>query len=672
MMITSADCIVVSYDIMRIESKPMRLLLFLVCAPALLAAGDPSAKVILNLEKSPQAKLHNVPVPVVTINDGFWAARRKTNVDKSIPTMLELLEEHGVVDNFRRLTGAKNVERKGPLYTDSDIYKWMESVAYVLQSENRPDLEATFDRLTDTIVAAQEPSGYLNTYFQDERKSRRFSEMDRGHELYCLGHMLQAAVAYYRATGKRKLMDAGIRYANYLLTDFGPDKRPLLAGHPEIEMALIELSRTTGDRRYAELAGYILHGERERLKLTPAQLTYMFSGRPFTERTIMEGHAVRAGYACSGATDYYLETGDPAYLKTLQTLWADMTTSKMYLTGGIGSRSAGEAFGDAYELPNAKAYTESCAAIANLMWNWRMLHATGEARYTDVLERALYNSANSGMSLTGTMYCYRNPLELSAATSEKIRNPWYSTTCCPPNLERLLAQLPGYFYSTSRDGLYVHLYDNNELAWKLEDRTALRAVQKTRYPWDGAVDLTLEPAAAKEFTLYLRIPGWSKATQISVNGKPASERAMPGTYLALKRQWKPGDTVHLAFDMRPHVIASNPLVEENYGRAAVQRGPLVYCMEQIDQSGATPLSETALKLSNDFVPEQRPDLLGGIVVLKHRGFAQARSFQQMPLYAALESIEPKPGKSIDLTFIPYYTFANREPTAMQVWTTYYK
>jgi DUF1680 family protein len=645
----------------------------------LLAAGavaQTPTKVILNLEKSPYAKLHNVPVSAVRITDGFWSERRKTNVEKSIPTMLQLLEEHGAVDNFRRLTGAKHVERKGPLYTDSDVYKWMEAVAYVLQSESRPDLESEFDRLTDIIVAAQEPTGYLNTYFQDDRKSKRFTEMDRGHELYCLGHMIEAAVAYYRATGKRKLLDASIRFADYLANDFGPDKRPLLAGHPNIEMALVELARTTGNHRYIELAGYILHGERERLKLTPAQLTYMFSGRPFTERTIMEGHAVRAGYACSGATDYYLETGDPAYRKTLETLWADMTARKMYITGGIGSRAEGEAFGDAYELPNARAYTESCAAIANLMWNWRMLHATGDARYTDVMERALYNSANSGMSLSGTMYCYRNPLALSATASEKIRNPWYSTTCCPPNLERMLAMLPGYFYSTSRDGIYVHLYDNNRMDGKLEDGTGLKLRQTTSYPWDGVVELAVEPAAPREFALYLRIPGWSQSAEVTVNGRAAFEKVEPGTYYAVKRQWKAGDVVRVALDMRPRVTASNPRVEENYGRVAVERGPLVYTMEQIDQQDETPLDQVAVKLSahpeRDFAPEMRKDLLGGVVVLKHRGVLLAPAPAGLVLYQSLEAGEPKPGPAVNLLFIPYYAFSNRGPSGMQVWTPYFR
>lgn len=638
-------------------------------------AGDADT-FVLNLNRSPYARIHNVPVSAVTIRDGFWSSRRATSAGKSLPTMLELLEEHGVVDNFRRLTGRKDAARQGPLYTDSDIYKWMEAAAYVVATDKRPDLEATFDRLAGEIVAAQEPSGYLNTYYQDERKNLRFTEMDRGHELYCLGHMLQAAIAYYRATGKRTLLDAGIRFADFLARDFGPDKRPLLSGHPEIELALIELYRTTGEKKYLDLAGYILHGDGERLKLRPPQYTYMFSGKPFTERTILEGHAVRAGYACSGAADYYLETGDPAYKATLERLWNDMVSSKMYLTGGIGSRSAGEAFGDAYELPNAKAYTESCAAIANMMWNWRMLAATADARYTDVLETALYNSVNSGMSLEGTLYCYRNPLELTEDAARRIRNPWYSTTCCPPNLERIFASLPAYFYGTSREGVYVHLYDNSELKWKLEDGTPIRIEQSTKYPWDGTVELTVTPAASRDFTVFVRIPAWSQSSQVSVGGKRLDANPKPGEYLPIRRQWTPGEKIRLVFDMKPQVLVSDPRVVDNQGRAAVKRGPLVYALEQTDQPAGVPVLEAGFRLSadpsRDFTPEFRPDLLGGVTILRHRGALPAKPAASRPLYAPLSADDGKAGKSVDLILIPYYAFLNRAPAAMQVWATFYR
>jgi len=621
---------------------------------------------ILDVARSPRAKLRNVPVRAVKMGEGFWTARMKVNVEASIPSLLELLEQHGIVDNFRRLSGRKNVPRRGPLYTDSDIYKWMEAAAFVLQSGDDPKLRATFDRLTDEILAAQEPNGYLNTYWVEERKADRFKRMETGHELYCLGHLLQAAIAYYRATGNRRLLEGGIKFADYLCRDFGPDKQPLLAGHPELEMALVELYRTTGERRYLDLAGYLLRGDGERLKVSERQLVYMFSGKPFTSRTKLEGHAVRAMYACCGAADYYLETGDPAYWKTLELLWEDMVRRKLYITGGVGSRASGEAFGEPYELPNIAAYTESCAAIGNIMWNWRMLAATGQGRYTDVLERALYNGANSGMSLDGKLYCYRNPLELISG-EDRIRNPWYSTTCCPPNLERLFASLPGYMYGTSDEGVYVHLYHSSELDWRLHDGTKLRLVQKTNYPWDGRVEITVNPAVPAEFTVFVRIPGWTSAAQ--VDSRPAPT---PGEYLPIRRRWAAGDRIVLTFDMRPRLTAANPRVPEGTGKAAIERGPLVYCMEAIDQKGIDSLYDVSLLLRQDlsgsFSEEFRRDLLGGVMVLKHRGAVTGTPTASQPLYSPLA--RPKPARETELTFIPYYTFANREPTAMQVWIRY--
>src|ERR1700685_1191069 len=393
-----------------------------------------------NLAKSPHAKLRDVPVRAVTITSGFWAQRREINVTRSIPTMRDLLEANGRMNNFLRLTGKSTAAQRGPVYSDSDVYKWTEAVGFVLQSGDRPDLRASADKIIDEVVAVQEPNGYLNTYYQDDRKSLRMLPQTQttGHELYNIGHMLQGAIAYYRATGDRKLLDAGIRFVNdFLIPNYGPaPKKPIVSGHPEIEMGLIELYRITGDKGQLDLAGYILGGDK-RIELPERRTIYMFSGTPFTARTKMEGHAVRAMYACCGATDYYMETGDATYLQTLNNLWNDMTNTKMYVTGGVGSRSDGEAFGDAYELPNFRAYGESCAAIGNMMWSWRMLAVTGEAKFTDVIERALYNGINSGMSLDGTLYCYRNPLAFDPSTADKIRNPWYDTTCCPPNLERI-------------------------------------------------------------------------------------------------------------------------------------------------------------------------------------------------------------------------------------------
>ncbi|MGB8674056.1 MAG: beta-L-arabinofuranosidase domain-containing protein [Candidatus Acidiferrales bacterium] len=640
---------------------------------ALLASPSWKDQGVENLTRSPHAKLKDIPVRAVTIENGFWGQRRTTNVEKSIPSMHDLLVANGRINNFLRLTGKSTAAQKGPVYSDSDVYKWTEAVGFTLQSGAYPDLRASAQKFIDDVVAAQKPNGYLNTYFVDDRASLSMlpETQATGHELYNMGHYLQGAIAFYRGTGDPKMLDAGIRFVDdFLLPSYGPAPlKPIVSGHPEIEMALIELYRTTGDKRQLELAGYILQGD-DRIQLPPRRTIYMFSGTPFTSRTKLEGHAVRAMYACCGATDYYMETGDETYWKTLNVLWSDMVGTKMYVTGGVGSRAAGEAFGDAYELPNARAYGESCAAIGNMMWNWRMLAVTGDAKFTDVIERALYNGINSGMSLDGTLYCYRNPLAFDPSTGDQIRNPWYDTDCCPPNLERTFASLPGYFYSTSNDGIYAHLYDNSELNWHLEDGTGLKITQKTNYPWDGSVEIGVTPAQPTEFTFYLRIPGWANGAQASVNGKEVAG-AKAGEYLPIRRKWSAGDTVQLKMEMKPKLIEANAHVVEDAGRVAVQRGPLVYCMEQMDQPNGVALADVALDLGHkptgEFHSEFRSDLLGGVMVLQHEGAVYEYGSSRDALYSTYSSAPPK-NRSVPLTFIPYYAWANREQTPMQVWT----
>ena len=641
----------------------MKLLLLPVCAATALVAQLPwnEQGVVHNLA-TPMAKMHSVPVRAVRMGPGFWTERMRTNREKSLPSLLEQLEAHGIVDNFRRLSGAKKVDRRGPLYTDSDLYKWMEAAAFVLQSGDDPQLRATVDRLTAEIAAAQEPSGYLNTWYVEERRAKRFTEMQRGHELYCLGHLLQAGVAWYRATGKRNLLDIGVRFADYLVAEFGPAKRPALTGHPELEMAMVELYRTTGNRRYLDFAGYLLSGvERERLKLRDNDVRYMFSGKPFTSRTQFEGHAVRAMYAASGAADYQAETGDPAYAETLERLWRDAVGTKTYITGGVGSRAQGEAFGEPFELPNAQAYTESCAAISAMMWNWRLLLMKGEARFADAIERALYNGINSGMSLDGVLYCYRNPLE---SAGEKIRNPWYDTTCCPPNLQRTFASLPGYLYGTAPGGVYVNFFHASTLEWRLQSGTALTLEQRTEYPWKGTVEFAVKVGNPEEFTLWLRIPEWAQGARVSVNGAPATT-ARTGGYHAVRRTWRPGDQVKLDLPLAPRLTESNPRVRENGGRVAVERGPLVYCLEQPDNPGVNVL-DALLARAGAFTEESRKDL-GGHLALRHAGLAA--NFAGAPLYgrhgsaaAAAQSARP-----VTLTLIPYYAWANRGNSSMQVW-----
>ncbi len=645
------------------------LISMLAQSPATVSDSSWRDEGVIFLDHSLNARLHTVPVQAVRIGDGFWAARRRVATERSLPTLLEELEAHGVVDNFRRLEGHSDIPRKGRLSTDADLYKWIEAAAWALASNEtspaqKTQLHGDIESLISHVAAAQDSTGYLDTWFMGDKAHLRFTDLPHSHEDFCLGHLLQAGIAYYRATGSRRLLDIGIRFADYVVNNFGTAKRPFVTGHPELEMALVELYRTTGQTRYLEFTRYLFSGaERDRLKLKDADIRYMFSGRPFTSHTEFEGHAVRALYAVSGATDYFTETGDPAYKRTLDLLWTDLTARKMYLTGGVGSRAAGESFGEAYELPSETAYAETCASIANVMWNFRLLQMTGDARYADLLERTLYNGVNSGMSLAGSQYCYRNPL---ASTGEKLRNPWYDVTCCPPNIERLFESLPGYLYSISRDGLYVNLYQTSEFNWHLEDGTGIKVAQTTDYPWSGSIRLKVTPVKPSEFTINVRWPGWSPSFSIQVNGKPIALPAGGGSFVPISRTWMPGDTISIDMSMQAVLTAANPRVHDDYGRVAVQRGPLVYALEQIDQNGAA-LGDLFLRPGPAVAVEPRKDLLGGVTVLKYPGQVAEKSIGEEPLYQAQSISQNRAKRPATLTFIPYYAIGNREPTPMEVW-----
>lgn len=623
----------------------------------------------LHNRNSPFARLHTVPIRAVQMGPGFWAQRIDTNRRRSLPSLLEQLETHGVVDNFRRVSGRKKVERRGPLYTDSDLFKWMEAAALALQSGDDPAIRASLDSMIEEVAAAQEPGGYVNTYYSLERTAQRFTNLRHGHELYCMGHLIQAGIAHYRATGQKRLLDVGIRYADHILDQFGPGKKPAFDGHPESELALVELYRTTGDHRYLEFAGYLLDADRPDLKLNAGDTRYLFSGIPYTKRERLEGHSVRAMYANCGATDYYAESGDPRFRKTIATLWKDLVGGKMYLTAGVGSRENGEAIGNPYELPNEQAYTETCAALGNAFWNWRLLQVEADARYADLMERALYNGALSGVSLSGDLYFYRNPLE---SIGDHARRPWYDTTCCPPNIQRTLASLPGYLYGTDSRGVWVHFYHSSRLDWQLEDGRKLRLSQQTEYPWKGAVDLEVNPQTAGRFSLFLRIPGWTPLARILVNGVVHEAGPQPGRYLELTRQWKPGDRVRLEMQMPVVLTQANPRVREDFGRVAVERGPLVYSAESIDTPGAA-LFDLSLLLSGrtekDFRVAFRPELLGGVAVIEALARVASRPSTDLPLYSKLGSRKEPAAKPavLKLTMIPYYAWANRGPHPMQVW-----
>jgi len=625
---------------------------------------------VIYLDHSLNARLHPVPVQAVHMADGFWSSRRRVTTERSLPTLLTELEEHGVVDNFRRLAGHNEISRKGRVSTDADLYKWIEAASWAVASNetsagSKTELRGDIESLISHISSAQDASGYLDTYFVGDRAHLRFTDLAHSHEDFCLGHLLQAGIAYYRATGSRRLLDIGIRFANYLVTNFGPGKRPFFSGHPELEMALVELYRTTGDASYLEFTRYLFSGsERERLKLKDADMRYMFSGRPFTSHTELEGHAVRALYATAGATDYFVEAGDPAFKRTLDLLWSDLTLRKMYLTGGVGSRAAGESIGDAYELPSESAYAEVCSAVANVMWNFRLLMMTGDARYADVLERTLYNGANAGMSLAGNQYCYRTPLSSAA---EKLRTAWNDTTCCPPNLERLFEALPGYVYATSRDGIYVNLFQSSTLDWHLQDGAELKVIQTTDYPWAGIIRLEVSPKKPTDFTMYVRWPSWATSMTASVNGLPVETRQnRSSSYLAVARKWTSGDVLTVEFPTPVRQTISNPRLADTYGRVALERGPLVYALEQIDQNNA-PIGDIFLRPGTQITAEMKKDTLNGVILLKTQGQVTEKSLGEEPLYQPFAAAASRVRRPLPLTFVPYYAVGNREPSPMRVW-----
>lgn len=628
------------------------------------ASGDRRAGVV-DTSRSPHARLRSVPPAAVTLHPGFWRPRLQANVAAGMPTFYRAMEEHGVVDNFRRLSGRKpGGYRQAGYASESDLYKWLEAVGYVLQSGEAPELRSLAEATIDDIAAAQQPDGYLSVVYVDDRAEERFSRLADSHELYCAGHLMQAGVAYWRATGDDKLLGVARRFADYLCETFGPGKLETTDGHPEVELALVELYRATREQRYLDLAGFFLSRPQSHANLPP-----------IAQRPALVGHAVRSGYICCGGADWYLETGDEAMLRNLRALWQDLVGGKIYITGGVGARFEGEAFGEPYELPNARAYAETCAAIAHAMWAWRMLLATGEAQYADWLETILYNGFLSGVSLGGGEYFYMNPLTSHGGYTRK---PWFGCNCCPPNIHRTLAALPGYIFTTSDEGLWVHLYDACEALVTLPNRVSVRVEMKTRYPWAGTVELVVTPAAAAEFTLFLRIPGWARGAQVTVQGAPlgGEQPVTPGEYLALRRAWAPGDVVHLELPMPVRPMESHPRVAENRGAVALTRGPLVYCFESTDNLTAS-LPDLSLVVPEPgeeeagFCPEAQPVLLRGVTLLRGTGSSlclPCAGLESQPLYHRWPHRAREARFPVPVIAIPYYAWGNRGDCAMRVWT----
>ncbi|KPC53427.1 glycoside hydrolase family 127 protein [Amantichitinum ursilacus] len=620
----------------------------------------------INLASSPFARLLPVSPLAVTLGGQFWGPRQARNARVSLLTQFEQLEEWGNLDNFRRLQNPDMGPFRGKVFNDTDVYKWIEAVCWVLAVEPSPRLQEKLDLVLDLIEAAQCADGYLNTWYAVERADERWSNLRDNHELYCAGHLLQAAVAHHRTQGNRRLLNVAIRFADLICAVFGSvveGKNPGIDGHEEIELALVELYRETGNAAYLRQAEHFIDARGYgQLKGGWFGLEYFQDHAPLRKLNAMAGHAVRALYYNSGAADVFLETGDPSLLQTLTQLWRHMQAHQIYISGGLGSRHHGEALGADYELPNAQAYTETCAAIGSMMWNQRMLAATGDAQYAELIEHTLYNAMLPGWSLDGKRYFYVNPLANDGSHS---RQTWYECACCPPNVARTIAALSGSVYSTSPGAIWVHLYADNTADIDLEGwRVGL--TQKTRYPWDGDIEITVD--ASHRFDLMLRIPTWAgPQASVSINGKAEAHEIEAGQYLKLQRVWQPGDRIRISLPMPVRVMQSHPHVLENAGRVALMRGPLLYCVEAADHPGVS-LLDIELPTGHDSAIDWEPELLDGVVVLRLLGrLPMPERRWNNALYQEQGGSGWQSARDVQLTAIPYYAWHNRAAGPMQVW-----
>lgn len=582
----------------------------------------------------------NTPVKFseVEVDDAFWSPRIRELSETTVPFCLDqCCTKTSRVHNFAVAAGLADGKWQGLFYDDSDLYKTIEGAAYSLQ--NNPDavLEAKLDSIISIIAAAQLDDGYLDTYYILEKPGERWTDMDK-HEMYCCGHLIEAAIAYRDATGKKTLLDVAEKFADHLLANFGEGRRDWVPGHPEIELALVKLYRETGKKGYLDLAHFLLeergHGKADWGKWTE----YYVDAEPVAAMTRICGHAVRCMYLFTGMADWSAQSGSEEYIPALDRLWENVVGANMYITGGIGSSRHNEGFTTDFDLPNEDAYCETCASVGMVMWNQRMNMLKGDAKYADVLERAMYNGALAGISLSSDRFFYVNPL---ASAGKHHRKPWYGTACCPSQISRFLPSVGGYIYAVSPEALWVNLYIGSSTSVKV-GRTGVDVAMATDYPWDGKVSLTITPEKPRTFGLKLRIPGWCGGWELKVNGE-AVDAAVADGYATVHRKWKKGDEISLTMDMPVEVVAADPRVKADEGRRAIQRGPVVYCLEETDNpSVADAVLDPDAKFSTDFEPQ----LLGGVcTITAHQ-------------------------RSGDLKFIPYYAWDNREPGRMEIWVKY--
>ena len=608
------------------------------------------------------------PFTDVHLDDAFWSPRLETNRRVTIPFAFEKCQETGRTDNFAIAGGLMDGSYHGVYpFDDSDVYKTIEGAAYSLSLERDEELEKYLDDLIAKIAAAQEGDGYLYTVrtidprgMLDWTGAERWSNLGRSHELYSVGHMVEAAVAHYQATGKRAFLDVALKSADLVARVFGPNKLRDVPGHQEIELGLVRLYRATGDEKYLELARFFLD-ERGHAHGRALYGPYAQDHEPVVEQREAVGHAVRATYMYASMADVAALSGDAAYVQALERLWDNVVSKKLHLTGGIGARREIEGFGENYELPNHATYNETCAAIGNAMWNHRMFLLHGDAKYLDVLERVLYNGFIAGVSMSGDTFFYTNPLaadgEYEFNEGAATRVPWFDCSCCPGNVARFMPALVGYVYAHRDDALYVNLFANGKSRVKLQDN-GVRIEQETRYPWDGRVKITVAPERAAEFALHVRVPGWarnqpvpgdlygylreSQKATLKVNGEQKALDLEKG-FARLRRTWREGDVIELDLPMPVRRILCHERVANNAGKVALERGPIVYCVEGVDNGGK--LRDLVLPDDAPLRAEYRQDVLNGVVVVRSQ----------------------VSGKERELVAVPYYAWSHRGVGEMAVW-----
>ena len=631
--------------------------------------------------------IHSVPFTQVKLTDNFWLPRIEINRTVTIPASFERCRNTGRIKNFEMAVTHTGKFCTTYPFDDTDIYKTIEGASFSLAVHPDKQLEAYLDSLITLVGKAQEPDGYLYTARSIDPShphawsgnERWVLEHEQSHELYNAGHMYEAAYAHYMATGKRNFLDIALKNADLLVSVFGPDKRHVAPGHEIVEMGLVKLYRVTGKQAYLDLAKFFIdqRGERkydEKSTNVWENGMYWQANKPVIQQDEAVGHAVRAMYLYSAVADIAALTGDTAYLHAIDKIWENVVTKKIYVQGGLGARGDGERFGENYELPNLTAYNETCAAIGEVYWNYRMFLLHGDSKYMDVLEKALYNGLISGVGMDGKSFFYTNAMQVRGdyahSSMEQERSGWFECSCCPTNICRLIPSVPGYMYAQKDNNIYVNLFISGS-AQVTMGKNAIELVQQNNYPWDGDLQITVNPKSKASFGLLIRIPGWamneaipsdlysfeqkstSKAT-ISVNGQPVDYTIQNG-YAVLNRAWKKGDLVKVSLPMEVRKVVANAKVKDDIGKVALQRGPLMYCAEWPDNNGRT--GNIIIPTETQFTTEYKADLLHGVTVLKSQVIGVNVTGDGVNVSTAAQPF----------LAIPYYAWAHRGKGEMNIW-----